>query len=274
MKFLDLGGLQRFLSAFLEKVNAIIDAKVAGVFKVTGVVDYQGQLPTEGNVVNNVYVVRYKGASGTIPYNAEFYWTGLEWDLLGVVNEVDLSGYVAREDGKGLSTNDYNATDKSIVQRINNMSLNGLSFSNTVAEPDLLGYAVCSTGGAAAAKAVSVSANSFKLIVGSQFTVKFAIANTAASPTLNVNATGAKPIFYKGAAIVASHLKANVYSFVYDGTNWVLIGEVNTDTTYTAATDSVAGLMSTEDKTKLDGIETAATADSALTNEEIDSLFA
>lgn len=41
-----------------------------------------------------------------------------------------------------------------------------------------------------------------------------------------------------------------------------------------AATSSLAGVMSAADKTKLDGISSGATADSAITTGEIDALFA
>jgi hypothetical protein len=266
MKFLDLTGLTRYHNTLMTQ----IDAKLASVLKFVGSVDYQNLLPTAGNSTGDVRFVRYTGTSGTTAYNAEFWWTGSEWDLLGVINEVDLSNYVVKEDGKGLSTNDYTTLDKGVVNLLSQTSVNGLILSQP--ETDLIGYAVCSTAAATAAKAVTLTSATFKLITGSQFAVKFSIANTAASPTLNVNSTGAKPIFYKGAAITASHLKANyAYNFVYDGTNWVLIGEI--DTTYSAATTSTAGLMSAADKTKLDGITTAATADSALTDAEIDALF-
>lgn len=62
-------------------------------------------------------------------------------------------------------------------------------------------------------------------------------SNTAASPTLNVNSTGAKAIVYRNAAISAGYLAANrVYKFVYDGTNYELIGDIDTNNKYTAAT--------------------------------------
>lgn len=47
-----------------------------------------------------------------------------------------------------------------------------------------------------------------------------------------------------------------------------------TDTIYGAATTTAAGLMSAADKEKLDAIAAGATADGAVTNEEIDSIFA
>ena len=106
-----------------------------------------------------------------------------------------------------------------------------------------LPYGSCSTDAATAAKVVTVS--NFSLETGARIAVKFTVTNTASSPTLNVNESGAKSIYYKGSAISASYLAANrTYEFIYNGTQWDLIGDVNTNTTYsnmTAATSSAAG---------------------------------
>lgn len=90
-------------------------------------------------------------------------------------------------------------------------------------------YGTCSTAAATAAKTVSCA--NFALATGAKITVKFTVTNTAENPTLNVNSTGAKPIFYRGAAITKSYLAAKrFYTFVYDGTNYELIGDVDTNT--------------------------------------------
>ena len=115
-------------------------------------------------------------------------------------------------------------------------------------------YTTCSTAAATAAKTAALSG--FKLGTGAFVIVKFSVTNTAASPTLNVNNTGAKAIRYKNAAISAGYLAANkTYFFVYDGTYWQLVGDVDTNTTYSAATTTAAGLMSVADKTKLNNTQ-------------------
>ena len=106
-------------------------------------------------------------------------------------------------------------------------------------------YGACSTAAATAAKVVACTG--FKLATGAEIAVKFTVTNTAANPTLNVNSTGAKPIYYRGAAISAGYLAANrTYSFRYNGTQWDLVGDINTDTNTTysdmkGATASAAG---------------------------------
>ena len=106
-------------------------------------------------------------------------------------------------------------------------NINGLSVQG---DADRANYAVCSTEAAAAAKTVSCSG--FSLTTGAEITVKFALTNTAAKPTLNVNNTGAKPVCYRGRAVHANCLAAeHTYTFRYDGTQWDLVGDLDTDTT-------------------------------------------
>lgn len=91
-----------------------------------------------------------------------------------------------------------------------------------------LPYGTCSTAAATAAKTVAVQGNNFSLETGSRVLVKFTVANTASSPTLNVSSTGAKAIYYRGSAISANYLAANrTYEFVYNGTQWDLVGDID-----------------------------------------------
>lgn len=129
---------------------------------------------------------------------------------------------------------------KCILQGQNNGSVNSY-------------YGTCSTVAATAAKVVSLAG--FTLVTGAKVAVKFTITNSAANPTLNINNTGAKPIYYRGSAITASYLAANrTYEFVYNGTQYELIGDIDTDsnTTYTpaSATPLVAGTAAVGTSTK------------------------
>lgn len=105
-------------------------------------------------------------------------------------------------------------------------NINGLSVDGTA---NRVNYGTCSTAAATAAKVVACTG--FALVTGAEITVKFTVTNTAASPTLNVNSTGAKAIYYRGAAISAGYLAANrTYTFRYNGTQYELVGDINTDT--------------------------------------------
>ena len=87
----------------------------------------------------------------------------------------------------------------------------------------------CSTAAATAAKVVSVDSD-FTLAVGREIAVRFSYTNTANSPTLNVNNTGAKSVYYRENTIttkdqgVVGHEEWYTF-FVYDGTNWVWMGQ-------------------------------------------------
>lgn len=81
-------------------------------------------------------------------------------------------------------------------------------------------YATCYTASATQAKVATCSG--FELYAGAVVSVYFAYANTALSPTLNVNGTGARGITVNGSSTSAA-IKWKAYStitFVYDGGGW------------------------------------------------------
>lgn len=155
-----------------------------------------------------------------------------------------------------------------------------VSNSNTVPS------AQCETAAGTAAKAATCT--NFALKANSYLHFNIRYANTSATAlTMNVNSTGAKAIYINGAASSTSNytLPAGSYIAFYNGTYWdfrtdgklpaSITGDaatVNghtvasdvpanakfTDTTYSDATTSAAGLMSSSDKTKLNGIATGA----------------
>lgn len=104
---------------------------------------------------------------------------------------------VEKVEGKGLSTNDY--TD---VERCKTI------------------YATSSTGASTVIKLAPISG--FKLFTGAGVRIKFNNGNSVDEPQLNVNGTGAKPL-KKVDGTPFSDIKAGgVYTFVYDGTNYVV----------------------------------------------------
>lgn len=132
------------------------------------------------------------------------------------------SGTIRATTFKGdLSGNSETATKLATARTIDGMSFNGTA--------NIAHYGTCSTAAATAAKVVSLTG--FTLDTGARIVVKFTVTNTASSPTLNVNSTGAKAIYYRGSAITAGYLAANrTYEFVYNGTQWDLVGDIDTNT--------------------------------------------
>ena len=130
-------------------------------------------------------------------------------------------------------------------------TIDGVSFNGSA---NIIHYGTCSTAAETEAKAVNCTG--FVLATGARIAVRFTVTNTAANPTLNVNATGAKAIRYRNAAIAAGYLAANrTYDFIYDGTYFQLIGDIDTNTTYAVATQAKNGLLSAADKKALDYCE-------------------
>lgn len=88
-------------------------------------------------------------------------------------------------------------------------------------------YGTCHTGSGVAAKVVSDMPD-FALYTGVSVTVYFEYPNAVANPTLNVNGTGAYPIFANQAALgypSAYDWKATQYvGFVFAGGAWHIIG--------------------------------------------------
>lgn len=128
-------------------------------------------------------------------------------------------------------------------------------------------FGTCSVAAGTAAKTVSITTGTFSLEAGAKVSVKFTNANTANSPTLNVGSTGGKNIFHNGSQITSGANKgllAGVCDFVYDGTQWHLVGNyLDTDTHHTAylragASGGTANASTTTGNTFLNLVENSA----------------
>ena len=108
-------------------------------------------------------------------------------------------------------------------------AVDGVSFDGS---SNITHYGTCSTDSSTAAKTVTVTG--FVLETGARVTVKFSNSNTASNPTLNVYNgsayTGAKAIMYRGTSSVSGSSNyyrwqsGDIVDFIYDGTNWVMVG--------------------------------------------------
>lgn len=192
----------------------------------------------EGTEDTNGYGLLYPGnntATGTsgnkyggiLAYGTGAYYTQLAFGAQTANRTItfpNASGTVALT-----SSNVASATKWATAHNINGMSVQG--------DADRVNYGICSTAATTAAKVVDCTG--FTLITGAEITVKFTITNTASSPTLNVNGTGAKLIFYRGSVISAGYLAANrTYTFRYNGTQWDLVGDLNANSSSTVGSVS------------------------------------
>lgn len=86
-------------------------------------------------------------------------------------------------------------------------------------------YGICNTSASVVAKTATLSG--FKLVSGAKAVIKFTYGSTATSPTLNISSTGAKAIYYKGAAVPSGFITANAFvELVYDGTRYNIVGDL------------------------------------------------
>lgn len=124
----------------------------------------------------------------------------------------------------------------------NNKSDFSGSYTDLTNKPTIavLYYGTCSTAAATVAKTVTVD-DSFTLQTGAKVTVKFTHSNSASSPTLDVNSTGAKAIkrystIAAGASNTTSWYVGSTVQLTYDGSFWIIDNFNNT--TYSSMSDS------------------------------------
>lgn len=106
-------------------------------------------------------------------------------------------------------------------------------------------YGTCSTAAATVAKVVTCAG--FVLETGASIAVKFTNYNTGASPTLNVNSTGAKSIKMYGTTAPNTYMwrSGEAVLFVYDGSYWQMVGMGTATTTYYGLTKLSSSVTST-----------------------------
>ena len=185
---------------------------------------------TASNFVAGIYLCRYNGTNFYID-------TGYF-----VTNARTANSATSATSAGSCTGNAATATNLAAKKTINGVKFDGSANINN--------YAECSTAAGTAAKVVTCTG--FVLATGAEITVKFTVTNTADNPTLNVsdgtNYTGAKAIYYRGAAISKGYLAANrTYTFRYNGTQYELVGDIDTNTTYlnfkASGTGAAAGLV-------------------------------
>ena len=76
--------------------KAEVDSKVSSVMRYKGSKDTYDDLPTEGNIVGDVWNITTADATRGIKAGDNVAWNGTGWDILG--GAVDLSGYATKTD--------------------------------------------------------------------------------------------------------------------------------------------------------------------------------
>lgn len=113
------------------------------------------------------------------------------------------------------------------------------SITTTIEQSVSAGYATCSTSASTATKVASTAASSnIKLVKGITVSVKFTYANTASSPRLNVDGTGALYIRVGNSNMTVDQSwdAGSTVMFIYDGTYWQLSDSMTYGTTLSTKT--------------------------------------
>ena len=182
-------------------------------------------------MANSNAQIRVMGGDGNI--NNIYPQTKIE-NVDGLKTALEAKGTYSKPSG-GIPKTDLS----SAVQTSLGKADSALQSHQTIKQDGITGatvnrFGTCSTAAGTAAKTVSVTSGTFNLEAGARVTVKFTYANTASTPTLNVNSKGAKNIYSKGSQITTGankSLLAGTVDLIYDGTQWHLIGNyIDTDT--------------------------------------------
>lgn len=141
-----------------------------------------------------------------------------------LATEDQVNDKVDKVSGKGLSTNDYTDTEKAKLDNTN------------------IAYGTCSTAAATAEKVVVLNGNTqWSLKTGSIIMVKFDVSNSAENVKINVNNTGAYPIWYNNAEYTSTGTAYTGYAnrtitYIFNGTHYVWItSSYDANSTYTNA---------------------------------------
>lgn len=169
------------------------------------------------------------------------------------------------------NTADANKSVKSAGTLTTARTIDGVSFDGSA---NIIHFGTCSTAAATKAKEVK-SITGFTLAAGARALIKFTYGNTYVGATLNIyktssSATGAKNLLYHGSTTVPL-VAGGVYEVVYDGTQYNIVGDIDTNTTYSAATASDNGLMSSSDYAFLHNTGTGTLSGTYATKDEVSS---
>lgn len=149
------------------------------------------------------------------------YWS--DWQELGGVPDGSITAEKLADDAIPAAS----TSQAGIVQLNNTLTSTSTTEALTAAQGKALNdkavkYGTCSTAAATAAKTVTISG--FSLVSGALAVVRFTSGNTATSPTLNINSTGAKSIYRDGAASYGMALASGeAVLLVYDGTYYRVV---------------------------------------------------
>lgn len=183
---------------------------------------WEGQISAVEDNIEKNYATKTEVSSGIDGLRTEVSETYATTD--GVQDDINTAIEVASgqitstvEENVMNSVGDTFATKTEVEQTEQDLTIKiNQSISN--------GYATCSTAAGTREKVATSVRSDFPKATGTNATVKFTYGNTASNPTLNINNTGASPIYLGNSPITPelSWEAGDTLTFVFDGTNWVV----------------------------------------------------
>jgi hypothetical protein len=227
-KFLDYAGLTTFwakIKAYVTLTSNTSGGVTTNTIKVgntsVNIPNRVGELSDGGNLIKGL------SASGTtITYTKADNTTGTISTQDTKVRQNPVSSgsteyaFLLRNGGTGTSavTNEVNYINSVTVNpngEVTATKFKGLANVST-------GLNVITCGSSADRSDKNIVLPGFVLSEGARLIIKFTNENSAASPTLEVNGTGAKPIYVEGVQAGSGLPKGRTYYAMYDGSKWQL----------------------------------------------------
>lgn len=194
-----------------------IDTAVSGATET-----WSGQLSSVEENIETNYALKTEVSQGIDGLKSEISETYATSE--GVQNEINTaieqaSGEISTtvEQNVMNSVGDTYATKTELQQTSEDLTL---TINGSIAN----GYATSGTSSGTAAKTATCNSPGFSLKSGFALAVKFTYGNTASSPTLNVNGTGARSIRVGNSTLssTVSWDAGDTILFIYDGSYWQL----------------------------------------------------
>ena len=275
------------LQRFKTKQDAFNEGKFAKKADITAVMRFKGsckfaELPASGAQTGDTWNVTDKGGMN-------YAWTGSAWDELGVSTELSWGAITGKPSTFAPSAHTHTKSQITDFPA---------SMKNPTALTIKLNGGSATAYDGSAAKEVNVTASGIGAAASTHDHAAMAAATADAAGKAGfvpAPAAGAQGKFLRGDGtwqvpanttysdmagatgsaagthgLVPAPAAGKQNSFLKGDGTWA----TPTNTTYSNATTSAAGLMSATDKAKLDGIAAGATQVAAMTDAEVDAMFA
>ena len=159
-------------------------------------------------------------------------WATKSVNIIDSLTSTSTTSALSANQGKVLNDKIEAIPSISVINNLTSTSTTDAlsAYQGNLLNNKMIKYGTCSTVASTVAKTVTISG--FSLVSGALVVVKFSNGNSASSPTLNINSTGAKRIYRDGSSSDSLDLvSGEVVMLAYDGTYYRVIDIPDASTT-------------------------------------------